>query len=58
MITIVCDHCKQPITEVVYVVEVRDAQRYDADGGRILRAHLHWDCLPLYGRSKGEARDE
>lgn len=55
MIVVHCDHCKMVIDEVAYVLTTSDAQRVDILDQRISRAHLHWDCVPLYGRSKDRA---
>jgi len=51
---VVCDHCKEPIFEVGYTLRGFDAQRIET-GPVIGNAHLHWDCVPLYGRSTERA---
>lgn len=50
MITVHCDHCKTEVTEVAYRVQAIDARRLDS-GGCVSTSHLHWNCLPLFGRS-------
>ena len=50
MMHIFCDHCQQRITDVVYVVETKDAT--DVLRQSITRSYLHWDCLPKAGRGE------
>ena len=48
-----CDRCKKVITEVAYMVVAVDATAPDLQhpitGGH---THLHWECVPLYGRNE------
>ena len=46
---VTCDHCKQPVTGVVCQLRVLDATRVDTSP-IISSAHLHWDCIPDFGR--------
>jgi hypothetical protein len=48
-ITLHCDHCKKPITEVAYVL--RTVAAVDPDRKITGDSHLHWDCVPHFGRS-------
>ncbi len=48
-----CDHCKLVITGVAYTVEARHADL--ADSRIRAAAHLHWDCLKLFGRTDTHA---
>jgi hypothetical protein len=50
-VAVTCDHCRKPIEEVAYVLAAVDAERIDLFRA-ITRNHLHWDCVPLFGRSK------
>lgn len=52
MITVTCDRCKKPIgsDECVYVLAAMDPLRLDIPAP-ITRNHLHWTCVPLYGRN-------
>lgn len=50
MITVTCDHCKKPITEVAYALSAIGADLADLQHRALSRTHLHWDCLPHFGR--------
>lgn len=55
MIAITCDACKMPVgpDDVVYTLTASDPARIDGGTGTALWwAHLHWDCVPVYGRTK------
>ena len=55
MILTYCDHCKKVIDEVAYVLLATDAQRIDLFNP-ITRVHLHWDCVPTYGRNDSKEK--
>jgi hypothetical protein len=46
-----CDRCKRRIGDVVYLLAAAPADNL-ADFSRTLTGihHLHWDCVPLWGR--------
>lgn len=50
-VTVNCDHCKDPITDVAYNLRALDATRVDTSPIIGTNAHLHWDCVPIFGRS-------
>jgi hypothetical protein len=45
-----CDRCKKRIDEVAYLLAAAPAEAPDI--GRALSGvhHLHWECVPLWGR--------
>jgi len=47
-----CDRCKKVIAEVAYVLLALDAERIDINRPISGPTHLHWECVPLYGRSE------
>lgn len=49
--SVTCDRCKKPITEVAYVLMAVDPDRIDLFHA-ISRTHLHWECIPTYGRNE------
>lgn len=55
-VSVTCDRCKQPIgdDDVAYVLLAIDPQRIDRMEP-VSRAHLHWKCVPTYGRSNEPA---
>jgi len=50
-LTVHCDHCKHQIFEVAYVLCAVDAQCLESGRPIVGPNHLHWDCVPMYGRS-------
>lgn len=52
MTQVICDHCKKPVTDVAYVLRALDAERVDCSPTISGPNHLHWDCIPLFGRSR------
>lgn len=45
MIKVICDHCKKPIEDVMYVINAQDAHGGIYRGGK---NHLHFKCVIPY----------
>lgn len=54
MIVTYCDRCKKVIDEVAYILLAVDAQRPDVNRPITGHTFLHWDCVPLWGRTETE----
>jgi hypothetical protein len=50
-----CDHCKQTIRDVAYLLTAVHADNPDPLHTVTGPAHLHWDCIPLFDRDKTRA---
>ena len=50
-----CDRCKNVIDEVAYVLIAVDARHPDVNRPVTGPIHLHWECVPLWGRNEEPA---
>lgn len=48
MLSYLCDYCRQPIIEVVYTLSAESTRTGNALNTTV---HLHWHCVPKYGRN-------
>lgn len=58
MTKVFCDHCKDQISDVAYVLMAMDSDQVDSPVPINGRTHLHWKCVPLYGRSSVDVPKE